>query len=519
MLTRSENIRDEYCAQIVRIGKLEPIENSDFLAKTYVNNAYQVVVGKNDVKEGDIMVYCKLETAINDQFLSINNQYEIGEYHRNSNSKEVEQLILENRNDEAKKMVGYFNKHGRVRIVKLRGVASEGCLFNLESLYRWNSKLRYVDFEQYINMDENGNIIPFNFDTIDGKLFIQAYVPATPEMGSARSRRNKKRDDRIKKFDRMIDGQFAFHYDTNQLTDNIWKFNPETEITVTNKLHGTSHIVANILTKKPIPATIARKMVNKKKKRELAMLRKAPKRYYWQRAENKLQANRIKKYFDNQYSIEYGKVTSSRTIIKNKYINEKVGPGFYKVDIWSYYGDILYPFLDKGMTVYSEIVGYLPGSNTMIQKGYDYGCVPGTSFIMPYRITMTDEKGTHIEWEVKDVYKWTINLINKYPSLKNIVVPIEIFYQGKVKDLYPNIPVDENYGKNLIAEFRADKEHFGMEENEPRCKNKVPREGIVVRISNSPLAQAFKLKTFAYLGKEAKEIDNGNVDIEMQITY
>jgi hypothetical protein len=155
----------------------------------------------------------------------------------------------------------------------------------------------------------------------------------------------------------------------------------------------------------------------------------------------------------------------------------------------------------------------------MIQKGYDYGCVPGTSFIMPYRITMTDEKGTHIEWEVKDVYKWTINLINKYSSLKNVVVPIEIFYQGKVKDLYPNIPVDENYGKNLIAEFRADKEHFGMEENEPRCKNKVPREGIVVRISNSPLAQAFKLKTFAYLGKEAKEIDNGNVDIEMQITY
>ena len=60
MLNRSENIRDEYCAQIVRIGKLEPIENSDFLAKTYVNNAYQVVVGKNDVKEGDIMVYCKL---------------------------------------------------------------------------------------------------------------------------------------------------------------------------------------------------------------------------------------------------------------------------------------------------------------------------------------------------------------------------------------------------------------------------------------------------------------------------
>ena len=171
------------------------------------------------------------------------------------------------------------------------------------------------------------------------------------------------------------------------------------------------------------------------------------------------------------------------------------------------------------MTVYSEVVGYLPNSTTMIQQGYDYGCVPGTSFIMPYRITMTDENGKHVEWEVKDVYKWTVNLVKKYPALENIVVPIEIFYQGKVKDLYPSISIDEDYGKNLIAEFRADKEHFGMEEKEPRCKNNVPREGIVVRINNSPYPQAFKLKTFAYLGKEAKEIDNGNVDIEMENNY
>ena len=71
MFTKSDKFIGEYCAQIVIIGKFEHIENSDFLVKTLINGGYQVVVGKNDVKEGDVMVYCKLETSINKSFLSI----------------------------------------------------------------------------------------------------------------------------------------------------------------------------------------------------------------------------------------------------------------------------------------------------------------------------------------------------------------------------------------------------------------------------------------------------------------
>ena len=68
--------------------------------------------------------------------------------------------------------------------------------------------------------------------------------------------------------------------------------------------------------------------------------------------------------------------------------------------------------------------------------------------------------------------------------------------------------------------MKADKEHFGMELNEPLCKAyKVPREGIVIRINGDPVAEAFKLKTDAFYGKEQKEIDAGNVDMEMQETY
>ena len=137
MFTKSDNFKGEYCAQVVKIGPLEPIENSDFLAKAVIGAGYQVVVGKNDVKEGDVMVYAKVETQLNQEFLSVNNQFELSERHLNKNYEEVQALIDAGKADEAKKLVGYFNKHGRVRIVKLRGCPSEGCLFTIDSIKKW----------------------------------------------------------------------------------------------------------------------------------------------------------------------------------------------------------------------------------------------------------------------------------------------------------------------------------------------------------------------------------------------
>ena len=44
---------------------------------------------------------------------------------------------------------------------------------------------------------------------------------------------------------------------------------------------------------------------------------------------------------------------------------------------------------------------------------------------------------------------------------------------------------------------------------------KMPREGIVIRIQDDPVAEAFKLKCIKFLEKEAKNIDKGEVDMEM----
>ena len=65
--TKSENFKEEYCATIVKVGELKDIENSDNL-KQAVIDGFSVVVNKNDVKEGDYMIYCKNETELSAQF-------------------------------------------------------------------------------------------------------------------------------------------------------------------------------------------------------------------------------------------------------------------------------------------------------------------------------------------------------------------------------------------------------------------------------------------------------------------
>ena len=518
MFTKSENFKEEYCAQIVKVGELVPIENSDFLAKTTING-FNVVVGKNDVKEGDVILYAKLETEINADFLSVNNQFEIGERHLNKNYDEVQALLDEGKEDEAKKLVGYFNKYGRVRIVKLRKCPSEGCLFTIDSLAKWKPEIANYDFSQCFVPNADGIVEPFCFDTIGDDLFVKAYVPRISNREQARANKAAKRNKRLKRFDRMIEGQFSFHYDTNQLADNMWRFTPDTIVTISTKWHGTSHIVGRVLVKKPLPVSIPRIRENKRKTRQLKYLYKAERRFYWQKLVVKNRIASIKNYLDSQYTVDYGKVTSSRGVIKNQYINQGVTKGFYGVDIWTSYGDLLYPYLIDGMQVFSEIVGYVTGGHSMIQKGYDYGCEPGTNKIMPYRITVNNPDGGVTEWDVMEVYGWTLQLLKEHPELKDKVVPIDILYHGTLGDLYPDIDHEQHWNDNVLKAMRNDKEHFKMEENEPLCKNKVPREGIVIRIDGDVKSEAFKLKAYTFLGKEAELMDKGEVDVEMQDAY
>ena len=383
--------------------------------------------------------------------------------------------------------VGFFNKTGRVRSIRLGGVASKGYLFTLEELAKYNPKVKDINLEEYLGQD---------FDTVDGELFVKAYVPFVPEKRTKTSSADK-RNKKILRFDRMIEGEFSFNYDSLLLPKNIHKIKPTDRVAITVKIHGTSFICGKVHVKTPIKLPFMQRMCNK-----FIDL-----------------TGWFKKYRTIDYKIEYGNVTSSRKEIKNKYINKDVTDGYYSVDVYNEYGDLIYPYLSEGMTVYGEIFGYLTNNTKMIQKQYDYGCEVGTNKLMPYRITTSLPDGGKYEWNVEEVKDWTEKLIKEHPEIADRIHVIDLLYHGTLADLYPTLSLTEHWNENVLEELRNDKKHFGMEKDEPLCETKVLREGICIRIDDDETNENFKLKCQKFYDREEKLMDEGEVDIEMNDTY
>ena len=84
--------------------------------------------------------------------------------------------------------------------------------------------------------------------------------------------------------------------------------------------------------------------------------------------------------------------------------------------------------------------------------------------------------------------------------------------------MYPNLDLEHHWRENLLEEMKQDSLMLGMELMEPQCLNTVPREGIVLRIDDDEVPEAFKLKTLAFKLRESSEIDKGEIDMEMEET-
>lgn len=477
MLTKSKDFLQEYCATVVKIGTIVPIEGTDFLGTTLVNG-FPIIVRKDLIHEGDIMIYCPIETQLNETYLSSNDLYEWSHRHLNSNYFEVEECINQDGMEAAKKMVGFFNKYGRVRILRLRGQASMGYLASINSLAVWGYRTDKYNWEDFVGVD---------FDTVEDEKFIQVYIPPKKPQAERLSK-DQRRSKRIEKIDRMIPGEFSFHYDTQQLNRNMHRFNPEDQVDISIKMHGTSICLGNVLVKKP-------------KQYKLGIIN-------WLHSKLPLKCQRLESGYDIVYS--------SRTVIKNADLNNTLNPGggYYGTDIWADYAKLLGPYIPEGMEIFGEIVGYVTGTQTAIQKGYDYGCKIGDNRLYIYRIRTKEADGTHREWELWQIRDFLRFIVIQYPELIGKVDIVPILYSGTLSHLYPEIPTDHHWHENVLAALKQEPV-FGMEGLEPFCNNKVPREGIVLRIVGDPIAEAFKLKCISFLEKEAKQVDKGEINLDV----
>lgn len=413
-------------AFIAKIGNIQPIEGADKIVKASILldgiPVTNVVVGV-DTQDGQEVVYF------------------------DSNMCLVKSTIL----TDYPELERYLGKNGRVKTIKLKGTYSDGLAVDVEKFYRY-----FKDEEQAKEWLTQGK----TFNEIGDVKISYKYEPPRKEATKGQNKKGVKG----KKISRLIEGQFHFHIDTDQLPRNIHDLNPDDVISISRKIHGTSSIVSNCLVQKKL-------------------------KWY----EKVLKAIGL-----NVIDYEYDYIFASRRVVKN----EAENTGFYDTDIWTEAGSTFAHKLAQGETAYFEIVGYLP-SGAWIQKNYDYGNIPGKYSLHLYRMTKTGPDG--------DVTEYSWPLLKEKANWLGIPL-VEEFYYGAAKDLYPYIPVDEDWHGTFLDELRVKFLEKKVEEN---LVKKVPDEGIVLRIEAATI-RAYKLKSMSFLQHETKMYEEGSEDIESE---
>ena len=446
-LIKSTKANINYLAKVVDINSFLPHPNAERMKIAQVGG-YKVCVGIDEPTGR--YIYFPVNSEINPHLLSYCNLYRHTE--KNANTEKA----------------GFFNDNGRVTAIKLRGFPSEGFLLPYEQLENFivdTLNLKLINTENNTDFDV---AVEGNKEFWICKKYIIVHNISSEQSSS------NKRQKKVSRFNKVIDTQFKFHYDTVRIQNDKWAIGPNDLISITEKIHGTSGISAYVLCKKK-PTLI----------------------------------NKIKKLFGDS-GTEYDYLYASRSVIKNA--TETTNPGgYYDCDIWAEADKIIRPHLQKGMTIYYEIVGFLP-TGKYIQKNYDYECTSPEkeeSFthekhfkVRVYRITITNVDGYVHEFSAKEVQEW---------CKTNNLIPVTEYYYGYAKDLY-NIPIDDNW-TDVFWDTMANDKNFYMECNSPSCINKVPHEGLVIKKEDMK-SRAWKLKCFAFLNGEQKELDAGIENIE-----
>jgi hypothetical protein len=354
------------------------------------------------------------------------------------------------------------HKQFRVKAIKLRGIVSDGMLMPMESLKPFLE-------EGSINSLKVGD----EFTDINGNTLCEKYfVPVR------NSNPGGKAPDKQPKISRLVDNQFYLHGDTDNLRKNIHKLNMNDTIGIHYKKHGTSIVIGNVLVKRPL----------------------------------KLYEKVLQKFGVDLNDKMYDIVYSSRKVVKNEYLNPNVGQGYYGEDIWGVVAKEVGHLIPKGWTLYGEIIGFTP-SGSYIQKDFDYGCSIGEHKFYVYKISVTNTDGKVIYLTDKQIEEWCekVGLLYKdtfiyYGSVDNLMGSMDfcdwdILFRKETYDIWQD---------ELLAylEYKYNENDCYM------CTNKVPEEGIVLRVEKLEEYEAYKLKSKRFVFMESVSQENEETNIE-----
>ena len=366
----------------------------------------------------------------------------------------------ESNNDTTKK--GFISyKQFRVKAIKLRGIVSDGMLMPLESL-------KFSDYVPYLNLKVGDEFTDINDVSICEKYFVPC----------RNSNPGGKAPAKQPKISRLVENQFFLHNDTDNLRKNIHKLDANDIIGIHYKKHGTSAVFGNVLVKKNLK--------------------------WFEKLAKKLGVNIV----DTHYDVVY----SSRKVVKNEYLNPNQDGGFYGEDIWSVVAKEISHLIPKNWTLYGEILGYTP-SGAYIQDGFDYGCQKGEHKFYVYKISVVNPDGQVIYLTDKQIQEWCekVGLLFKdtfiyYGNIDNLFESKEfqdwdVLVRDKIRDSWKETLLD-------YLEFKYNEKDCYM------CVNKVPEEGIILRIEKLKHYEAYKLKSKRFILGESEAQEKGQENLE-----
>ena len=404
-----------YACSVVEIKQKFRIEGADSICRVVVNGNSVVIPITTEI--GSKMLYFVSGTKLSVEYCKNNNLYD-----------------REENNLDTSKRGFISSKQSRIKCIKLRGVISDGMLMPLSSLsYLLVPQERYGDLK-----------VGDEFTDINGVTICEKYVVPVKENSNGGQKTEK--TNKLK--DLILESQFRFHSDTEHFVKHQTKFSQETEVIITRKLHGSSLLLSNVL---------VNRQLNLKEK--------------------------IFNFFGaNLPTTEYGIIWSSgkprgrlpKGIESKSNKWETPNPSYYIPNIWAKAYKEIGEKVEKGISIYAEIVGKgIQGD--LFTYNQEYG-------IHVYRITQTSIDGNVVElsWEQIKKYceKYGLNYVQEY-------------FVGKVKEL---VVVDENLLGYLQQTY--------LNKSYPDAKID---EGICIRIRETDEILKLKSPNFIKMESEEKE--------------
>lgn len=189
-LTTSKDANINYLAKIIKLedSNFSPHPNADKLKLVHL---YGNTISTSIDTEPGYYVYFPVECVITSEFLKFHNLYRESTLNANPEEK------------------GFFEESGRVKCIKLRGIASEGFIIPYTALYRFAINPSDNPSNLLAIYEEAQSLIDTTFDTVEGIKLVWKYVIKTKTSGVNLNGKSKKATIN----DRIVEQQFRFHID------------------------------------------------------------------------------------------------------------------------------------------------------------------------------------------------------------------------------------------------------------------------------------------------------------------